>query len=102
MGREGGGGRGGGAPLGGGGLDGGAFLVLATMSGSTVNCLGGLEGPAGSWSGASASVRGTCSRMSAGLGSVSDAPVHSASAGPVARAQSALVISGGGGVGAGA
>lgn len=67
---EGGGGLGGGPPLGGGGRDGGGFLVLATMSGSTVKCRGGLRGPDASRS-TCLSVRETGSRMSAGLSSCS-------------------------------
>lgn len=62
----GGGGLGGGPPLGGGGREGGGFLVLATMSGSTVNCRGGLRGPDVSKS-TCLSVRETWSKMSAGL-----------------------------------
>lgn len=87
-GRAGGGGLGGGAPLGGGGLEGGAFLVLATISGSTVNCLGGLDGPEEPDSGLSPS--STWSKMSAGL----DVSVSADWGGPSVR-----VMSGGGGGG---
>lgn len=82
-GRAGGGGLGGGATPGGGGLVGGVFLVLATISGSTVICLGGFDGPEESDSNLSPS--GTWSKMSAVLGVSADW------AGPRAR-----VISGGG------
>lgn len=68
--QEGGGGLGGGPPLGGGGREGGGFLVLATMSGSTVNCRGGFRGPEESES-ACVSRNGTWSKISAGLCSCS-------------------------------
>lgn len=67
FGRDGGGGLAGGPPLGGGGREGGGFFVLATMSGSTVNCWG-FKDPEESES-AGLSVKGTWSKMSAGLGS---------------------------------
>lgn len=66
---EGGGGLGGGPPQGGGGREGG-FLVLATMSGSTVKCRGGLRGPDVSKS-TCLSITETWSKMSAGLWSCS-------------------------------
>lgn len=68
--QEGGGGLGGGPPLGGGGREGGGFLVLATMSGSTVNCRGGFRGPVVHES-ACLFGNGTWSKISAGLCSCS-------------------------------
>lgn len=66
--QDGGGGLGGGPPLGGGGREGGGFLVLATMSGSTVKWRGGFVGPVES---TARSVNETWSKMSAGFCSCS-------------------------------
>lgn len=90
--QDGGGGLGGGPPLGGGGREGGGFLVLATMSGSTVNCRGGLVGPDESES-VGLSVKGTWSKMSAGLCSCSPSAPTSGPAGWLCPM--VLVMSGG-------
>ncbi|TNN28692.1 hypothetical protein EYF80_061159 [Liparis tanakae] len=87
--QEGGGGLGGGPPAGGGGREGGGFLVLATMSGSAVNCLGGLVGPEESESANGGSAR---SKMSAALRSSSCSPAAPSSG---RRPAEPLVTSGG-------